>query len=73
MSKIIIDLKLQFEIDSDDCPKAVFDELKNLNAETIISDDIGRNSKISDKTADWLADNLNREDGEFLEYEIYSD
>ena len=70
MKKIILEVKTQYLVNENECPKLVFQELSKLNDITIHDIDIERN-KISNKTADWLAEHTdNNESGSFVSYEI---
>lgn len=61
-------MTMDFEILKEECPKAVFDEISKLNHIDI--NDIGFEHKITNKTADWLAEYTNdaNNNGFFVDY-----
>mgnify|MGYP006077146677 CR=1 FL=1 len=69
MKKIILEVKMQYVVNENECPKAVFQELSKKD--TITSNDIGIEKYVTNKTADWLAEHTDKnENGSFISYQI---
>ena len=71
MSKIKITMTTEYEVSKNTCPQAIFDEISKLNE--INTNDIGFEHKITNKTADWLAEHTKdlNQNGFFIKYEFF--